>query len=1162
MNGAMTLDEFWAAQGNTTPAPDLNKSWATNLPSNFETAGPELPQPNIPEGIPNTPSLADTWQAAWEEGNTIGSLNADERNGIDRTPDPSFGLWERATQDGRQDDFAMLVEQGAFNEQMYQAAIANSERVRKNDETLAAAGWVSLPLQVGAAVFDLPTLIPGGALVRGARLGYSTARTAGVGAAMAATSGAAQEAALYATQIDRDGTKWLYGVGGAAVLGGLGGGVMAKLASNAELDLIGKELVEDLTASQVADPEKIAARAIESLRARNAGAAEVELTVKDFQIAGVTARQTAKFMSRMGIDPTAQVMTSNSVEAQKVLHGLIETSLVTEQNKAGITNFTGDTGGPVEAEIRELRGVLGVAHIEADSMHREMVKSGVNMKQDDFYEAVGKAMRRGDEDVNGNPFVTRAAKRFREVADEIKRRGNEAGMWDTEMWVDFRTGLITNDASKAMDPTTGKLSTYLHRVYDQTKLVDDGVRFKKIVNDWLDGILPAETIVDADSGRTLINPAWEELFSDVNEVVSRQKYVEGLVEEIHDRLTGRFTGSDEFHPWQIPDARGPLKDRVLAIPDHMIEDWLESDARIVMQRYTRIASGEIGLRKRFGSATMKNQIADIDAEYKTLEEAARAAGDNQKALKLRKERDKVVRNIEAFRDMARGVYGRSAQQGAAGTATRSLLTFNFMTSLGGVALSSLPDLAALVGKHGPQAILTQLLPALATNFRGLKLAKRELQLAGTALEVLNNRRLQEISEVLEHNVALSKAERGMYAASSMFAKLTGLPHWNDAVKTMAGTMSMNRLVDVSRGFNKANAIDKGWYTQLGLTAGDAKTIASLVDAGVIKKDGTLWDVNTNAWLDESITGVDKIRAKYADTMTRTQKALDDLIAERKAQPRAIDKKTGELNKSAQRDIAKYTREHELRKAELQSEMLRRIDVAEKDIREVQRRFRWAMAGDTDRAIVTPGMGDRPLWAATNWGKMLLQFKSFMLSANRRLFQSGLQGRQLWLAQHIVLGTAMGAVVAWAKVAEREGTDEANKLFDNPGKLIASGFDRSGTVPFVMEVSNAIGKQYGYNPIMDGASAIAGDKGNMKVDASRAAAQNAVGVWLGPSVGTLNDIAKISDGLVKFALRTDDVKKSHVNAFFRQLPYDGLPYWRWYVENYARPGIYDQLGIEE
>ena len=167
MNGAMTLDEFWAAQGNTVPAPDLNSSWATNLPSNFETAGPELPQPNIPEGIPNTPSLADTWQAAWEEGNTVGSLNADERNGIDRTPDPTFGLWERAVADNRVDDFPMLVEQGAFNEQMYQAAIANSERVRKNDETLAAAGWVSLPLQVGAAVFDLPTLIPGGSLVRG-----------------------------------------------------------------------------------------------------------------------------------------------------------------------------------------------------------------------------------------------------------------------------------------------------------------------------------------------------------------------------------------------------------------------------------------------------------------------------------------------------------------------------------------------------------------------------------------------------------------------------------------------------------------------------------------------------------------------------------------------------------------------------------------------------------------------------------------------------------------------------------------------------------------------------------------------------------------------------------------------------------------------------------
>src|SRR5690606_21488882 len=46
-------------------------------------------------------------------------------------------------------------------------------------------------------------------------------------------------------------------------------------------------------------------------------------------------------------------------------------------------------------------------------------------------------------------------------------------------------------------------------------------------------------------------------------------------------------------------------------------------------------------------------------------------------------------------------------------------------------------------------------------------------------------------------------------------------------------------------------------------------------------------------------------------------------------------------------------------------------------------FRAAVSKEVDRIIVTPGVGDRPLWMSTEAGKMIGQFKSFSLASAQR-----------------------------------------------------------------------------------------------------------------------------------------------------------------------------------
>ncbi|MCV0427917.1 MAG: hypothetical protein K5905_20865, partial [Roseibium sp.] len=54
---------------------------------------------------------------------------------------------------------------------------ADIDREKKDRETVVAAGWAGTFADLTASVLDLPTLLPGGAMVRSGAAGYSAVRT-------------------------------------------------------------------------------------------------------------------------------------------------------------------------------------------------------------------------------------------------------------------------------------------------------------------------------------------------------------------------------------------------------------------------------------------------------------------------------------------------------------------------------------------------------------------------------------------------------------------------------------------------------------------------------------------------------------------------------------------------------------------------------------------------------------------------------------------------------------------------------------------------------------------------------------------------------------------------------------------------------------------------
>jgi hypothetical protein len=220
---------------------------------------------------------------------------------------------------------------------------------------------------------------------------------------------------------------------------------------------------------------------------------------------------------------------------------------------------------------------------------------------------------------------------------------------------------------------------------------------------------------------------------------------------------------------------------------------------------------------------------------------------------------------------------------------------------------------------------------------------------------------------------------------------------------------------------------------------------------------------------------------------------------------------------------------------------------------------WAAAlnKDVDRTIITKSVADTPLWMKTNWGRLIMQFKSFGLASHQRVLIAGLQEKPHRLAEQMVFATSMGMMVAYLKFMERGDTDQAQKLLDNPGKWIVDGLDRSGILSIPFEISNTVDKISegvgGPNVgISRAVSLLAGDK-DASGSVSRYASRGAVGAVAGPSLGIFEDLATIAGQLGQ-----GDLKRSGVNAALRQVPGATLPGFRSAIHIGIKPALSDAV----
>lgn len=347
---------------------------------------------------------------------------------------------------------------------------------RRRSELLASGGWRGVAAAIGAGLADPLMLLPvGGELVAVGRTGRALESALRTGAAFGALT-AGQEAVLGTTQITRPVSESAVNVATSTLLGGILGGAVGALAKPVSREMAASAM----RAGETFDRELAAnTSAVVPERGGSIGAAAVrDTTLEQETIANALGVDKALAFS----SPTLRLGTSPSVETRRIAQELADQPLDIRKNAEGIA-----TPVSVERIIQQAQAPLAEAMTGLDDLFvryrmgrdrqafdlarigaGDMIgRTGGKMGYDEFRDAVGRAMRRGD--ASDIPEVAQAAKLLREkVFDPLKEKAIAAGLLPEDVSVE------TADS-------------YLTRVYNTAKIAARREDFTKTIVGWLSG---------------------------------------------------------------------------------------------------------------------------------------------------------------------------------------------------------------------------------------------------------------------------------------------------------------------------------------------------------------------------------------------------------------------------------------------------------------------------------------------------------------------------------------------------------------------------------------------------------------------------------------------------------------------------------------------------
>ena len=520
------------------------------------------------------------------------------------------------------------------------------------------------------------------------------------------------------------------------------------------------------------------------------------------------------------------------------------------------------TAQSVEIARKQYEAGLGIAITQSRQLAKKAIKrlkkeSGQKLNLTKFNDLVSLAMIRGDK--SEIPEVEQAARIFRSnVFDPLK-----------DAAIDVK--LLPED----VEPKTAK--SYLMRRYNINKIVAQEDQFKQIIKDAarkrlipdikkrlakteqaitekqfksyqeeLKGLTAKIKKAKADELEKLKDRRLE-LEILVGDELSVEDYLDEIANSIFDNIRGaERKGANLPYDMKI-GARGAAKERVLTfVMDEEIRPFLETNIESLAQGYTKILGTDVELKRSFGDLNLEPQLKVIREEYNELRQKAKTDKQREKLVKEEKE---TVEIITAFKDMLRGNYG--IPNNPDNLISRSLVlsrNIQYLSKLGGVAVSSIPDMSRHVMIHGYARVFDKGLKNLITNLEGIKLVVNDAKLTGNIWEGVSHQRTSFIADINDPYSGDSLLEKTVSYMSEKFGKLTLLDFWNDYQKSFSSVLTQQRLIENINDFNNIKGKEKRYLAFLGIDSKNYSMIKDQLDKHSFKvKD--LHVANLEKWDD-------------------------------------------------------------------------------------------------------------------------------------------------------------------------------------------------------------------------------------------------------------------------------------------------------------------------
>lgn len=1001
------------------------------------------------------------------------------------------------------------------------------DRQMQDRQYLAETGGAGTISSLAMGLIDPINLasmfVPAGAVVRGGEV----AATAGRFALANAVGGVASEAALSATQETRTLGESAANVAVDAMVGGILGAGAQLLAGAGQRAAVSEAVASNLRGND--SPQSI-------------GAAQVfNTTLDQEQLAGL-----GLINKTLSVNPGGRLAQSPSRASRAINQQLAENNYYFAKNDEGLATFTA-----AETKIKQYDAMLYKQMESTKDAYQSYSKNtrsagGTRMNFVDFNEAVGMAMRRGDQ--SEIPEVAQAAAQIRPMFEATKVRMQELGILPEDV-----------DVSTAQ--------SYLPRIYKFDKILSDRTEFRGRIANWIQGI----SSKGADAAGTRI----EKIDSGLAAAAEAQPRAQTLADEIAaaESWSGRKTElMDEV------GNRTKLIGQEQDLTDRLEKQQSQLATAKNQKLITRLNKEVSDLRTKLDDvARAKEELPALQRHLDLLDNPRKHRSELRKLQKkansttrLNASRERALKAMEPLsREEAEDAADEIVNKiiGApSGLVPAQILPEKIIGRAGFTKSRSLlipderiEDFLESDINHVMESYLRQVGPEieLTAQFGSKDMGEQIRQVSEEYTQLIKDTKTPKERAKLEKQREADLRDIG--AMRDRLIGTYGAPKDPRSFFVRAGRVARNiNFLRLLGGMTISAATDlMRPMMQHGLSK-------SLRPMGTMLRNMSAIKVATKD-LREMAVGLDYVLS----TRTKAIADLTDPYSRRSAFERGLNWGTqkfgnwtlmnqwnsalkswsGLIVQSRILDNAqllaagKEVPQKEIRKLAqigIDQSMLRRIsDQFAKhgedmeglltghshlwDDRAVREAFQSAVLKDVDSTVVTPGVGDTPLMMSNEVGKMILQFKTFIFAQHNRVVASGIQQGDA----SFYLG-AMGTIALGAMVYVMKQKLSGRDIDYSPNNLVKEGIDRAGMIGWLSEPLNAVenisGGRFGLGA-MFGAPPV-----------SRFQSRNAIGALMGPTFDMAGDGAVIANGVLNGEF---DDKQTH--AVRKLLPYQNLFY---------------------